>query len=152
MFPIKIEKINEEYADKETLNEEKGYSSDHYSLIFYNNYNEEYSPEDIKDVSRQIDHLIESCDFFKNRNKKLVDTFKNILISLNNIVIDALGSIYAEVDLLGDEAHIEIFSKKMIIKKEFLPMFSYAVSNSESIFFSRGSLDFHYSFEEDRNS
>ena len=147
MFPLDIDGVNKEYADKEALYIEKGYSSSHFSLIFYNIYTKAYCPDDIKDVSKQIDYLIADCDFFKNRNKKKLDDFSTMLKHLNRIAMESKLQISVDVNLLGDNVHINIFSTNSHIGKELLPLLAYALTKSDGIYYSSFGIDFFFSFE-----
>ena len=135
MFPSDISKTNKEYANT--------YSA----LIFYNNYTETSCPEDIKDVSKQIDYLIADYDFFKDKNKKKLDIFTKMFKYLNRIAMETKSQIYADIDPLGDIVHFNLFSINACVDEELLTLLAYAITKSDNIHYSSCGIDFFFSFE-----
>jgi len=148
MFGWNIDEINTEYANKKVICANTGHPDIFIQELFYNSCSEECSIKSIESASKSINTIIESCDFFKFRDKGDLDRLSRLIKGINTIVMRRSGIILVNINLLGNEVYIDLCYSSLMIDGDILPLFKYAVEICDDIYFSESGITFSYVFSE----
>ena len=148
MIESYVENFNEAYEKRKKLEK----TDDEFDFcpegLFSGDYFGGYTMEQMTIDLDMVCTIIESCDFFKNRDAGKVEISAFILRGLTAFAAKNGAKICVFADLFDNSVYIEISSEFFSLSGELLSMFGFIVMSCTDILFSDNCVMFSYSFDE----